>query len=61
MIDDIRKMFGFDKPPLTRFLDMVSGYLRFDFGNSFFRDQPVLQLILQRCRSRSRSACGRRC
>src|ERR1700751_1798608 len=48
MIEDIRKMFGFDKPPLTRFLDMVSGYLRFDFGNSFFRGQPVLQLILQR-------------
>jgi microcin C transport system permease protein len=48
MIEDIRKMFGFDKPPLTRFIDMVSGYLRFDFGKSFFRGQPVLQLILQR-------------
>jgi len=48
MIADIRKMFGFDKPPLTRFLDMVGGYLRFDFGNSFFRGQPVWQLILQR-------------
>jgi microcin C transport system permease protein len=48
MIDDIRKMFGFDKPPLTRFLDMVSGYLRFDFGNSFFRGQSVLHLVLQR-------------
>ena len=48
MIADIRKMFGFDKPPLTRFLDMVGGYLRFDFGNSFFRGQSVLQLILQR-------------
>jgi microcin C transport system permease protein len=48
MIADIRKMFGFDKPPLTRFLDMVGGYLRFDFGNSFFRGQSVIQLILQR-------------
>jgi microcin C transport system permease protein len=48
MIADIRKMFGFDKPPLTRFLEMVGGYLRFDFGNSFFRGQSVLQLILQR-------------
>ena len=42
------KMFGFDKPPLTRFLDMVGGYLRFDFGRSFFRDQTVLQLIAQK-------------
>src|SRR6185312_12682682 len=31
-----------------RFVEMVSGYLRFDFGRSFFRDQTVLQLILQK-------------
>lgn len=48
IIEDIKKMFGFDKPPLTRFVDMVGGYLRFDFGRSFFRDKPVLQLIAQR-------------
>jgi microcin C transport system permease protein len=47
-VADIKKMFGFDKPPLTRFLDMVGGYLRFDFGRSFFRDQSVVQLILQK-------------
>ncbi|MBN8928312.1 MAG: microcin ABC transporter permease [Rhodospirillales bacterium 69-11] len=48
IIADIKKMFGFDKPPLTRFLDMVGGYLRFDFGRSFFRDQSVVQLMLQK-------------
>ncbi len=48
IVADIRRMFGFDKPPLTRFRDMISGYLRFDFGRSFFRDQTVLQLLLQR-------------
>ena len=48
IVADIRKIFGFDKPPLTRFVDMVGGYLRFDFGRSFFRDQTVLQLILQK-------------
>ncbi len=41
----IKRMFGFDKPPLTRYLDMIGGYLRFDFGQSFFRDQSVLGLI----------------
>ena len=45
VLANIRKMFGFDKPPLTRFIDMVWGYLRFDFGRSFFRGQTVLQLI----------------
>jgi microcin C transport system permease protein len=48
IVADIKKMFGFDKPPLTRFADMVGGYLRFDFGRSFFRDQSVIQLIAQR-------------
>ncbi|MGC1408725.1 MAG: microcin C ABC transporter permease YejB [Acetobacteraceae bacterium] len=48
VVADIKKMFGFDKPPLTRFRDMLSGYLRFDFGRSFFRDQTVLHLILQK-------------
>ena len=45
LVADIRRMFGFDKPPLQRFLDMLGGYLRFDFGRSFFRDRPVLELV----------------
>src|SRR5579864_8864465 len=48
VVEDIKKLFGFDKPPLTRYLDMIGGYLRFDFGRSFFRDQTVLQLILHK-------------
>lgn len=48
IVEDIRKTFGFDKPPLTRFGEMISGYLRFDFGRSFFKDQPVLKLLLDR-------------
>ncbi len=48
ILTKIRQMFGFDKPPLTRFIDMVGGYLRFDFGRSFFQGQSVLHLIGQR-------------
>ena len=48
LIEDIKVMFGFDKPPLTRFLDMVGGYLRFDFGRSFFRDKTVLELLREK-------------
>ena len=48
VVKQIRHMFGFDKPPLTRYLDMVGGYLRFDFGRSFFRGQTVIQLIRER-------------
>jgi len=45
IIEDIRAMFGFDKPPLTRFKEMIFGYLRFDFGRSFFRDKSVIELL----------------
>ena len=48
MVADIRKMFGFDQPPLVRFEKMIGSYIRFDFGRSFFRDQTVLQLIGQK-------------
>ncbi len=48
MVAELRHMFGFDKPPLTRFLHMVRGYLSFDLGKSFFRDKPVITLILER-------------
>ncbi len=48
LIARLRRSFGFDKPPLTRFLDMVGGYLRFDFGRSFFRGQSVIALIRAR-------------
>jgi len=45
LVADIRKLFGFDKPPLERFGIMLKGYLTLDFGRSFFRDKPVLELI----------------
>ncbi|MCL6706010.1 microcin C ABC transporter permease YejB [Pseudomonas sp. R2.Fl] len=49
--DLIRKLevqFGFDKPPLTRFLDMMWNYIRFDFGESFFRNTTVVDLIIEK-------------
>jgi microcin C transport system permease protein len=48
VVAEIERMFGFDKPPLQRFLDMMWGYITFDFGRSLFRDQPVVSLILEK-------------
>jgi microcin C transport system permease protein len=48
LVADIRKMFGFDKPPAERFWRMLRGYATFDFGHSFFRSQSVLSLIKQK-------------
>ncbi len=47
----IRKLeaqFGFDKPPLERFGLMIWNYIRFDFGQSYFRDVSVLGLIAEK-------------
>lgn len=47
-IAKLEKQFGFDKPPLERFGKMIWDYARFDFGESYFRDISVLDLILEK-------------
>ena len=44
-IAELEKQFGFDKPPVERFVLMLRNYLTFDFGESYFRDRGVLELI----------------
>jgi microcin C transport system permease protein len=47
-IKQLEKQFGFDKPMHERFLKMMGNYLVFDFGNSYFRDQRVVDLVLDK-------------
>ncbi|MBX3578277.1 MAG: microcin C ABC transporter permease YejB [Rhizobiaceae bacterium] len=47
-IAQLEKQFGFDRPPLERFGKMLWDYARFDFGESFFRDISVIDLILEK-------------
>ncbi|MFD9901363.1 microcin C ABC transporter permease YejB [Mesorhizobium sp. UC22_110] len=47
-IAKLEKQFGFDKPPLERFGLMLWNYARFDFGDSYFRDISVVNLILEK-------------
>ncbi len=42
---ELERQFGFDKPPLERFLNMMWNYVRFDFGESYFRNERVLALV----------------
>ncbi len=42
------KEYGFDQPFWTRFFDMMRKYLAFDFGNSFFQDRLVADLVLSK-------------
>ena len=47
-IAQLEKQFGFDRPAHERFVKMLWDYIRFDFGRSYFRDVPVLQLIAEK-------------
>ncbi|WP_257296282.1 microcin C ABC transporter permease YejB [Endozoicomonas sp. YOMI1] len=48
LIKDIEQLYGFDKPAHERFLQMIKNYLTFDFGDSFFRDAKVVDLIKEK-------------
>ena len=48
LIRDIEKLYGFDKPAHERFFQMIGNYLSFDFGDSFFRDAKVIDLIIEK-------------
>ena len=48
LIAEIKKQYGFDKPAPERFWLMLKQCARFDFGNSFFRDTPVIDLVLEK-------------
>lgn len=45
---ELEVMYGFDKPAHKRFLKMLGDYIRFDFGESFFRNQRVVDLVLDK-------------
>jgi microcin C transport system permease protein len=48
LIKEIERMYGFDKPASERFWIMIQNYLHFDFGQSFFRDATVIELIAEK-------------
>ena len=47
-IKELETEFGFDKPPVQRFLNMVWNYVRFDFGESYFRSISVIDLVKEK-------------
>lgn len=47
-IAELEREFGFDKPPVERFLNMMWNYVRFDFGESYFRSISVVDLVIEK-------------
>jgi microcin C transport system permease protein len=47
-VEEIKKLYGFDKPAPQRFLQMIGQFARFDLGRSFFQNKDVAQLIKEK-------------
>lgn len=47
-LEALNKLYGFDKPAIVRFGDMVWKFSRFDLGESFFHHETVFELVKQK-------------
>jgi microcin C transport system permease protein len=47
-IEQIKALYGFDKPPHERFVQMLGQFARFDLGKSFFQNKAVSELIWEK-------------
>ena len=47
-IEELKKLYGFDKPAHERFLKMLADYARFDLGQSFVHHKDVWALIQEK-------------
>ncbi|MBN8830884.1 MAG: microcin C ABC transporter permease YejB [Sphingomonadales bacterium] len=48
MVKELEKLYGFDKPVHERYFKMLGDFARFEFGKSYFKDQPVVDLIIEK-------------
>lgn len=47
-INQIKTLYGFDKPPVERFFTMMGNYIVFDFGNSYYHHRSVVALVVSK-------------
>jgi microcin C transport system permease protein len=47
-VEEIKKLYGFDKPPYERFIQMLGQFARFDLGRSFYHNKDVAQLMIEK-------------
>lgn len=47
-LEQIKALYGFDKPAHERFFQMIGQFARFDLGTSFFQNKAVSQLIIEK-------------
>ncbi len=48
LVAEIEKLYGFDQPLYKRYFKLVADYICFDFGESFYRDKRVVDLLIEK-------------
>ena len=48
VVQELEIQFGFNRPVHVRFFSMIWDYLRFDFGRSYYRNENVLNIIIEK-------------
>ena len=47
-LEELKKLYGFDKPAHVRYVEMLTSYVRFDLGKSFLQNKEVWALIKEK-------------
>ncbi len=47
-VAQLRTLYGFDQPPVKRFITMMRQYLTFDFGESYYHHMGVVELVISK-------------
>jgi len=47
-LEQIKALYGFDKPAYQRYVEMLGRFARFDLGRSFFQNKDVGELIIEK-------------
>ena len=47
-LEELKKLYGFDKPAHVRYVEMLQNFARFDLGRSFLQNKEVWQLIKEK-------------
>ncbi|MDP1690573.1 MAG: ABC transporter permease subunit [Burkholderiaceae bacterium] len=47
-LEELKKMYGFDKPAPVRYVEMLASFARFDLGKSFLQNKQVWELIKEK-------------
>ena len=47
-VEELNRLYGFDKPAYERFFSMMLNYASFDLGDSYFHNKSVIDLVISK-------------